>query len=305
MPSYRPAVYALALVFGAASARAQTTTGPSSLQSVARDQFEVYAATDDDLRRGVEGLEQAVREYRRYFGEEPSRIALVLYRDPAHHAQYDSLAIKARGLTILRWPATAAARTQLVPWNEVGVVLAAAGGCLTVGAEYAERAREGSGLQPGDVLISVNGDSTCTSEELARVRRALASGDEVSLRVRRAGGEHVVRFTYPDPRPGPPPANVLQAAGASAPRIPTAASIIAHEAAHQLLRARFGSADLPAWFHEGFASLSEFENGRAARLGAVRQSRSQWIPWDTLFNMAHPANSGTVVSPAPRPGGGT
>lgn len=85
---------------------------------------------------------------------------------------------------------------------------------------------------------------------------------------------------------------------------PTKTTVIAHEAMHKLLRARFGMG-LPTWFHEGFSSLIELPDARAGRKAAMLENFEQVFPFPRLFTMQHPASQGRVVSSegGPRAGG--
>jgi hypothetical protein len=267
---------------------------PAPLLSAVRPGFEAHAPRPDDLARAVEAAEQASREYRKYFGAEPPRFALVLFDDEAQRLANGDDRFRARGLRALHWPAQTRGNRAGMAWGEVGVFLAEEeGGQIRVVALYPGGPFAGAGLRRGDRVTRVNGAAISSLRQMAELRTALATGSQVVLGVERDGAPAELRFTYPERSTTPPPREAVMAALASAPLIPTSRSTLAHEVGHHLLHLRFGDRQPPVWFHEGFASLMEDPEPRAQKRAAARAGQ---LPLATLVSMPHPASGGTVLA---------
>ena len=277
---------------------------PVPLLSAARPGFEAYAPRPEELARAVEAAEQASREYRKYFGAEPARFALVLFDDEAQRLAYGDERFRGRGLRPFHWPAQTRANRAGMAWGELGAFMAEVeGGQIRVVSLYPEGPFAGAELRRGDRLTRVDGTAVTSIRHLAEVRQALAPGSRVVLGVERDGAPVEVRLTYPERSTTPPPREAVMAALASAPMVPTSRSTLAHEVGHHLLHLHFGARQPPVWFHEGFASLMEDADSRAQKRAAARAGQ---LPLATLVAMAHPASRGTVIADstgrAPAPG---
>ena len=87
------------------SLNGQSPAAPVELLSVVKPRFEIYAPRQADLARAVEALEHAGREYKRYFGKDAPKIAVVLFDTPQQTLKYDKAEFRKRGLGLLKWSA--------------------------------------------------------------------------------------------------------------------------------------------------------------------------------------------------------
>jgi hypothetical protein len=159
------------------------------------------------------------------------------------------------------------------------------------------------GLEPGDVIKSLNGTAVATLGEFVGRFDALAVGAPVKLEVARGGSMVPVAFAKPAGaglgRPLAAPAQQQELRGPGGPSSGWGA-VLAHETAHTLLdayeQAKLGprpagkGSRLPAWLHEAVAQLVEFPTAeaRAPRREAARQLIGSHTPLAELFTMPHP-----------------
>ena len=102
-----PRPLALLLTLGvlavAPSARAAhpPATPPDSMRSIVTRDFELYAPTDDDLRRSGDDLRIAVTQFVNYMGQSPKKMAFLIFRSTAERDRYDFRPFTRRGLPVV------------------------------------------------------------------------------------------------------------------------------------------------------------------------------------------------------------
>jgi hypothetical protein len=279
----------------------------SEMHSAIAERYELYAPSRESLENGVRGMDRAVAEYARYMGEEAPRMAMVLYDTPEQRQRYGEHCFQARGLAYFSWRASMPAPPRIQTWPEMGVVFREldGGAGLRLEALFPGGPAGGIDLREGDHLMAVDGQRVGTLRELQDRRSTLQAGATATLQLERDGEARTVAFTpaaADGPRPSLPP-EVMQRLLRTAASEPTGANTIAHEAIHGLLGARFGRGNLPSWFHEGLASLAEFDGDREQRYRQGLLTRlDNTYPWDELFRMQHPA---TLIARDPGSAPGT
>jgi hypothetical protein len=312
----------LTLLAAASPLMAQTPApDPLSAAKHVHARYELYAPTQQEVDRARPHVERAIENFGRAFGEQAPRVAVVLFQSAPALAGFDDAPLARRGLATRRWlteQASAQRPTDLVGAAQLGVILGSQpGGAGVRVAAALPGGAAGVGLQPGDVIRSVDGTAVATLGELAGLFDALAVGAPVKLEVNRGGSMVPVAFAKPAGpglrRPSAAPAQQL------GPGTRTAwGDVLAHETAHTLLdayvQARVGSppgSRVPSWLHEAVAQLVEFPTAeaRAPRRQAARQLLGSHTPLAELFTMAHPmaamlqASQGTMVRSAAPQGG--
>jgi hypothetical protein len=65
--------------------------------------FEIYALTDDDLRRANEEILTSYNQFPSYLGESPRRMAFVIFHSAAEAGRYDFTPLTGQGLRVLAW----------------------------------------------------------------------------------------------------------------------------------------------------------------------------------------------------------
>jgi hypothetical protein len=258
--------------------------------------YEVYAPTEESLRRGAAGVEQALSAWERYLGTPTPRVALVLYETDGQPAAVDAASFTARGLAVQVWPASNL-RADMDAWGEVGAIFGepVQGRGVVVEALYPGGIAPGVDLAAGDVVESLRGHRIRSVADFARARSGLVGGETVAMELRRAGTPRTVRFTVPRFNRAAAPRELMQELLSRRDRLPEKTTVLAHEVVHALLRARYGLL-LPSWFHEGFASLAELPEVRQERWRTLRRNTAGIIPLDSLFSMRHPASRGIQLA---------
>lgn len=289
------------------SLNAQSPAAPTELLSVVKPGFEIYAPRQADLARAVEPLEHAAREYKRYFGKDAPKIAVVLYDTPQQALKYDKAEFRKRGMGLLKLPAMDHIPPKVIRSTILSVLLreSPADKRLMMLVPYPEGPVAGIDLQRGDILLSVNKQPIRNVEDLKREMDKIAVGSPVTLVTERGGQKKKLRFNKPEDKPDPSLETLWKIISRDG-KFPVHRSIIAHEAMHQLVGdgLREGpNRHLPAWFSEGIASMAEFPDEREQSRKRIREHLKTRIELSKLFSMLHPASSGVII-PSGSPGSG-
>jgi hypothetical protein len=101
----------LALIPLATSAGAQTLKekreGPAApgdtLPSVVNREFELYGPTAEEVRKANDELRVAISQFGRYLGEQPKKMAFVLFRSAAEASGFDTRPLTRRRMQIVPW----------------------------------------------------------------------------------------------------------------------------------------------------------------------------------------------------------
>ncbi|HLL82431.1 MAG TPA: PDZ domain-containing protein, partial [Longimicrobium sp.] len=259
-------------------------------------------------------VERAIEDFGRAIGEPAPKVAVVLFRsNAALVAGFDEAPLARRGLATRRMlteeshrQATTQRTAGLV--GAMGVVLGSApggAGVRVAGVLQGPTAVVGVGLEPGDVIKSLNGAEVTTLAEFVGRFDALAVGAPVELEVTRGGSMVPLEFAKPAGSLGRPLAAPAQQQEQRGPGGPLSGwgAVLAHETAHTLLdayvRARLGphppatGPRLAAWLHEAVAQLVEFPTAeaRAPRRATARQLIGSHTPLAELFTMDHPMSA--------------
>jgi hypothetical protein len=306
----------LTLLAAASPLMAQTPApDPLSAAKHVTARYELYAPTQQDVDRARPHVERAIEDFGRAFGEPAPKLAVVLFpSNAALVGDFDEAPLARRGLATRRMlteeshrQATTQRTAGLV--GAMGVVLGSApggAGVRVAGALQGPTAGVGVGLEPGDVIRSLNGTAVATLGEFVGRFDALAVGAPVKLEVTRGGSLVPVAFAKPAGsglgRPLAAPAQQQEQRGPGGP-LSGWGAVLAHETAHTLLdayvQAKLGphppgkGSRLAAWLHEAVAQLVEFPTAeaRAPRRQAARQLLGSHTPLAELFTMAHPMSS--------------
>jgi hypothetical protein len=316
------------ILFAAASPLIAQTPDPLSAAKHVTARYELYAPTQQDVDRARPHVERAIEDFGRAFGEPAPKVAVVLFPSNAALGAFDEAPLARRGLATRRMlteeahrEATTQRTAGLV--GAMGVVLGSApggAGVRVAGALQGPTAAVGVGLQPGDVILSLNGTAVATLAEFAGLFDALAVGAPVKLEVTRGGSMVPVAFAKPVGaelgRPLAAPAQQQELRGPGGPPSRWGA-VLVHETAHTLLdayvQAKLGphppgkAGRVPSWLHEAVAQLVEFPTAeaRAPRRVSARQLIGSHTPLAELFTMDHPMNAllGRGQGSAPAGGG--
>ena len=101
----RPLALLLTLGFLASAPAARAgqppASPPDSMRSIVTREFELYAPTDDDLRRSGDDLRIAVTQYVNYIGQSPKKMAFLIFRSTAERDRYDFRPFTRRGLPVV------------------------------------------------------------------------------------------------------------------------------------------------------------------------------------------------------------
>ena len=292
------------------SLNGQSPAAPAEeLLSVVKPGFEIYAPRQADLARAVEPLEHAAREYKRYFGKDAPKIAVVLFDTPQQALKYDKAEFRKRGMGLLKMPAMDHMPEKVIRSTVLSVLLweSPADKRLMMVVPYPDGPVAGVDLQRGDILLSVNKQPIRNVEDLKRALEKIAVGSPVTLVTERSGQKKKLRFNKPEDKPDPSLETLWKIISRDG-KFPVHRSIIAHEAMHQLVRDGLSeglnsSIFLPAWFSEGIASMAEFPNEREQSRKRIREHLKTRIELSKLFTMLHPASSGVIIPSGP-PGSG-
>lgn len=273
-----------------------TSTATNGLLSFIKPDFEIYAPQQIDLKTGTDAVEYARSEFKKYFGKDAPKIAVVLFDAPEQATPFEASKFKERGFGLLKWSAQSNP-PQIAYYNPLGVIITESmKGEAQVLAPYPNGAAGGIDLKAGDVLLAVNGASTGSIKEFAKLMSAIAVGSPVMLKIKRNDQETELTFNKPQPDKSNSPDALKALADKYAPVRRVEKSTLAHEATHQLIASAFGAAKIPAWFDEGFASMMESPENRRQNRQYLLENLDRQIPFAELLTMEHPANSGTVVS---------
>lgn len=286
----------------------QSSAAPNELVSIVKPGFEVYAPTQADLARAVEALEHAGREYKRYFGKDAPKIAVVLFDNPKQTLKFDKAELRKRGMGLLKWSATTIP-PKLIRSEVLSVLLTESPGDnrLMMLAPYPDGPVAGIDLQRGDILLSINKQPIGNIEDFKRELAKIAVGSPVTLITERGGQKKDFRFNKPEEKPSPPTETLMKIVSRDG-KVPVSRSLIAHEAMHHLVRDGLNeginsSNFLPAWYSEGMASLAEFPGEREQARKRIREHLKTRIELSRLFTMPHPS-SGGAITPSGSPGSG-
>ena len=77
------------------------STPPDSMRSIVTREFELYAPTDDDLRRSGDDLRIAATQFVNYIGQSPKKMAFLVFRSTAERDRYDFRPFTRRGLPVV------------------------------------------------------------------------------------------------------------------------------------------------------------------------------------------------------------
>ncbi len=286
----------------------QSPAAPVELLSVVKPRFEIYAPRQAFLARAVEALEHAGREYKRYFGKDAPKIAVVLYDIPEQARKYDKAEFRKRGLGLLKWKALTIPKIALIAPLSVIITKSPVNGRPQVLAPFPEGPVAGIDLQRDDVLLSINNHPVRNMEDVKREMAAVAVGTSVTLKIERSGRRNAIRFVRPEPNQNASSLEVLAGIVLRSDKVPVSRSTIAHEAMHQLVRDGLSeglnsSNLLPAWYSEGTASLAEFPGEREQARKRIREHLKTRIELSRLFTMPHPSFGG-AITPSGSPGSG-
>jgi hypothetical protein len=311
----------LALLAAAPPLMAQTPDPLSAAKHVS-ERYELYAPTRQDVDAARPHVERAIADFGRAFGEPPPRLAVVLFPSNPALATFDDAPLARRGLATRRMlteQASAQRSADLIGSTQLGVIL----GPLQEGAGVRVAgalpgAGAGVGLQPGDVIRSLNGTAVATLGELGGLFDALAVDAPVELEVNRGGSMVPVAFAKPAGgglrRPLAAAAQQQELRGPGGPRSGWGA-VLVHETAHTLLdayvQAKLGAhppgkeSRVPSWLHEAVAQLVELPTAeaRAPRRETARQLLGSHTPLAELFTMDHPMNALLRGAPGAAEGG--
>lgn len=284
------------------SLNGQSPAAPTEeLLSVVKPGFEIYAPRQADLARAVEPLEHAAREYRRYFGKDAPKIAVVLYDTPQQTLKYDNAEFRKRGMGLLKLHANDHIPPKFIRATTLSALLreSPADKRLMMLVPYPEGPVAGIDLQRGDIILSVNKQPIRNVEDFNQAMAKTTVGSPVTLVTERGGKRKELRFNKPEDKVDPSQETLMKSIFRDG-KFPVHRSIIAHEAMHQLvsdgLRIDGLSKFLPAWFSEGIASLVEFPDEREQSRKRMRKDLKTRIELPRLFTMLHPASSGTIIS---------
>lgn len=101
----RPLVFLLTLGVLAAAPSARAAHPPAtpsdSMRSIVTRDFELYAPTDDDLRRSGDDLRIATTQFVNYIGQSPKKMAFLIFRSAAERDRYDFRPFTRRGLPVV------------------------------------------------------------------------------------------------------------------------------------------------------------------------------------------------------------
>jgi len=273
------------------------------LLSVVNKEFEIYAPRPADLERASEAIVHARRVYRKYFGKDAPKIALVLYDTPDQAGAYAQSKFDERGIKLLKWKALGTpAKIDII--LELGILVAEVPGESRpqVLGVFKDEPSAGIILQEGDVFLAVNNRTVAKIEDFTREINEVAVGSVVTLRVRRKGRETDLKFNKP--LPSQPDAWVMAKIQDIQQNklFPISKTIIAHEAMHTLMRAGLKNDAIPAWFREGLATLAEFPEDLKQRRLRMKENLKDGSPLATLLTMPHPASGGQIISSGQTPG---
>lgn len=273
------------------------------LLSVVNKEFEVYAPRQADLARAVEPLEHAAREYKRYFGKDAPKIAVVLYDTSQQTLQYDEAEFRKRGMGLLKLQAMDHIPPKVIRSTILSVLLreSPADKRLMMLVPYPEGPVAGIDLQRGDILLSVNKRPIRNVEDLKREMDKIAVGSPVTLVTERDGQKKNLRFNKPEDKPDPSQETLWKIISRDG-KFPVHRSIIAHEAMHTLMQAGLKTPVIPAWYSEGLASLAEYPEDLKQHRLRMKENVKDGSPIATLLKMLHPASYGQVVPDSQRPG---
>ncbi|HEX8321857.1 PDZ domain-containing protein [Longimicrobium sp.] len=303
MSFLRRAIPILSLLAAPAPLAGQTPApDPLSAAKHVDERYELYAPTQQDVDRARPYVERAIEGFSRAFGEPAPRVAVVLFDANAALAAFDEAPLARRGLATRRWlteQASAQRSTDLVAATPLGVVVGSAPGGAGVRVVAALPGGAAAvGLQPGDVIKSLNGTAVATLSEFAGLFDALAVGTQARLEVNRGGTVVQVAFAKHAGsnlgRLAGPAQQITGGTGA------THGDVLTHETTHTLLDAyvqsRLGTPPggtvgrVPSWLHEAVAQFVEFPTAeaRAPRRETARQLLGSHTPLAELFSMQHP-----------------
>jgi len=314
MSLIRRAAPILTLLAAASPLIAQTPSDPLSGAKHVGERYELYAPTQQDVDRARPHVERAIEDFGRAFGGPVPKLAVVLFPSNTALADFDEAPLARRGLATRRMLTEEARRQAMTQRTAglvgaMGVVLGSApgdAGVRVAGTLQGPTAVVGVGLEPGDVIKSLNGTAVATLVEFAGRFDALAVGAPVKLEVTRGGSMVPVAFAKPAgaslERPLASPGQQQELRGPGGPSSGWGTTL-AHEMAHTLLdayvQAKLGPQPagkgprLPAWLHEAVAQLVEFPTAeaRAPRRVTARQLIGSHTPLAELFTMDHPMNA--------------
>ncbi|HEX8670352.1 MAG TPA: PDZ domain-containing protein [Longimicrobium sp.] len=319
MSLIRRAAPILALFAAASPLMAQTPADPLAAAKYVSARYELYAPTQQDVDAARPYVERAIEEFGRAFGEAAPKLAVVLFPSNAELGAFDDAPLARRGLATRRMlteQGSAQRSSDFVGTMPLGVVLGSMqGGAGVRVAGVLQGPTPGVGLEPGDVIRSMNGAAVATLDELAGLLDGLAVGAPVTMEVNRRGAMVPVAFAKPAGLSLRRGLATLAQQQEQRPRSGWGATLT-HETAHILLdayvRAKLGPLPagkprVPAWLHEAVAQLVELPTAeaRAPRREMARQLLASHTPLAELFTMDHPMNALVGGAQGAVPGGGS
>ncbi|MGE3911356.1 MAG: PDZ domain-containing protein [Chloroflexota bacterium] len=291
---------------------APSLPGFQLVQTVA---YDLYAPNQELLDSSQPGLDAAVEQFQRYFGQAPPNIAVVVFESPEQARTSSIGQLRERGRPVLPWVAPQFLETRAFPNLGIVVRQTVANGGLTVVGLLEVNRPSGLDIQQGDVLKELNGEAIQSIQDLQSRYDSVSVGTQMDLTITRQGTEQTLTFEKPLSR------YRLVGNGGS----PDPASILSHEAGHVFFisyvnqrmgrptaggaQPSYGHPAIPDWFDEAIALLSEPSEMQSSRLAELRrqlQGGATLIPLDELFQMTHPrapqqaGNSGQAQSGASR-----
>lgn len=284
-------------ILGVPTLRAQDP-GERRLLEHVDPRFQAYAPDPQTLDQVVDGLETAHRRFTRFFGEPPPSVAVVVYRSEAERLRHSEEEL---GMPVYDIQAGGGDRQRgFTIWGEAGAVLTAGPGDLpVVAALVSDRDTGVVDLRQGDVITAVDGEPLSGFRDFLDRRQGWPEGRKMELSLARDRERVTERFHFEGRSTvAPTPSLISEAArfrrGLDFTGVDP--SFVAHESAHEMLSAFLGADRVPAWFHEGFASLSESEPARRLRVQNLKTASGDLLPWSRLFEMEHPASEARRVS---------
>jgi len=279
-------------------------------------QYELYAPSEKELNLAREEVDYAAEQFRLYFGEDPPRIAVVVFGSPEAIQGFDFEPLRKKGLALLPWVSSEYIQkggANIAALKDLGVVLRQGGPAegVNVLALLPTGLPAGVDLRVGDSVVALNGKVPGSLQELEENYKRILAGSPVELRIRRGAGEVNLSFVKPEAKG--PKVQVQQPRDSSgtsaAPLRRSEARPLSHEAGHVFFvayvnaklgptspargerAAHYGHELIPDWFDEAVATLCEFPALQQSRRETMRKMLEKRIPLGELFVMEHPVAS--------------
>lgn len=300
------------LVAGFASARGGLPQAGEDAVSVQTERYELYAPSEKKLNTARKELEYALAQFRRYFGEVPPKIAVVVFDSPEKMQAYDFSSFRKKGLPVLPWMSAQYIQKggrNVSVLADLGVVLRDAGPAerIKVATLLPTGSPPALELRVGDAIRSLNGKPVGSLGGFEEAYGQIAENAEIELGILRDGRERKFSFAKPAVK-NAPQVQVQSVASSSADSAlrRSEARPLSHEAGHLFLIAyvnaklrvasepkkpgagHYGHERIPDWFDEAVATLCEFPALQKTRQEAMVRLVEKRIPFAELFTMEHP-----------------